>query len=388
MRARRSRGSASIRPSQRSTFRTVLPLDTILLGDCRALLADLPADSVDLVVSSPPYNLGKEYEARQALDLYLEEQSEVLTECVRVLKDTGSLFWQVGAFSDKGALIPLDVRFFPMLEDLGLIPRNRIIWARQHGLHARQKFSCRHETILWFTKSDTYTFNLDPIRVPQKYPDKKSYRESNRGELSSHPEGKNPGDLWVFRNVKHNHEERTIHPCQFPEDLIARIVLATTGEGGVVLDPYMGVGTAAVVARDHGRHYLGAETDPTYHAIAVRRIEGVPDEAGSFPNLKTLRDYVARTGEPIEMFRFDVQVGKRATPREQSRIFGEEHHREAFETRLIEEESAFAAKRRGEPIPELKTTVRYNGNGSAAPSSAADPEPKLFEPESLDATPT
>lgn len=329
-----------------------LPLDTLYLGDCLELLRSLPDGCVDLVVSSPPYNLGKEYEARQALARYLEDQTAVLKECARVLGPTGSLFWQVGAFSDRGMLVPLDIRFFPILESLELVPRNRIMWIRQHGLHARNKFSCRHETILWFTKGDDYLFHLDEIRVPQKYKNKKHYRGDKRGELSCNPDGKNPGDIWLFRNVKHNHEEQTIHPCQFPEDLIARILLSTTREGGVVLDPYMGTGTVAVVARDHGRHYLGAEIDARYHEVALRRLAGQPDERGSFPNLKTLRDHVLRTGEPIDGFRFDVQVGEKATDRSKSRIFPEEHHREELERRLSYEEAAFAASRRGEEAPE------------------------------------
>ena len=219
----------------------------------------------------------------------------------------GSLFWQVGAFADRGILVPLDIRYFPILESCGLIPRNRIVWARQHGLHARKKFSCRYETILWFTKSTDYIFNLNAIRVPQKYQNKKFHRGDRRGELSCNPDGKNPGDIWLFRNVKHNHEEQTIHPCQFPEDLVARIILATTDRGQVVFDPYMGAGTTAVVARDQGRHFLGSELDPAYHAVALRRLAGKPDDQGRFPNLKTLRDYCQRTGEPVLGYRFDVQ---------------------------------------------------------------------------------
>src|SRR5260370_3178027 len=248
------------------------PLDTIHLGDCMELLKALPDKCVDLIVSSPPYNLGKEYEAKRALAAYLDKQRTVLQECSRILKRSGSLFWQVGAFAEKGMLIPLDIRFFPILESCGMIPRNRIAWARQHGLHASRKFSCRYETILWFTKSDEYVFDLDAIRVPQKYQNKKFHRGAKRGQLSCNPDGKNPGDIWLFRNVKHNHEEQTIHPCQFPEDMISRVVLATTDIGDVVFDPYLGAGTVAVVARDHGRRFLGSEIDPTYHAVCLRRL--------------------------------------------------------------------------------------------------------------------
>lgn len=338
--------------------------DQIVLGDCRDLLATLPDECVDLIVSSPPYNLGKEYEAKRALQVYLDEQEGVLRECVRVLSPTGSIFWQVGSFSDNGVLIPLDIRFFPMLESLGLIPKNRIAWARQHGLHATRKFSCRYETILWFTKGPNHVFNLDAIRVPQKWQNKKHYAGDKKGEYSCNPDGKNPGDIWLFRNVKHNHEEQTIHPCQFPEDLIARIVLATTDNGALVLDPYMGTGTVAVVARDHGRHFIGAELDKKYHAVALRRLSGEPDERNRFPNLKTLRDYVDRTGEPVERFSFDMQVGKKATDRSKAKIYSEEHHLEEMEHRLAYEEDSFAAEIRGEERPVdhgLNGKKRVNG---------------------------
>ena len=337
-----------------ATKRLPIMLDQIVNGDCLELLRSLPDESVDLVVSSPPYNIGKEYEAKRELEHYLDDQRAVLKECHRVLKPTGSIFWQVGSFSHKGTLVPLDVKFFPILEDLGMLPRNRIMWVRQHGLHATKKFSARHESILWFTKGEDFFFDLNAVRVPQKWQNKKSHRGDNKGELSCNPEGKNPGDVWVFQNVKHNHEEQTIHPAQFPEGMIARIVLATTSKGGVVLDPYMGTGTTAVVARDHDRRYLGAELDASYHAVALRRLSGLPDEQGYFPNLKTLRAYVTRTGEPIENFRFDVQVGKVASDGSKAKIFPEEHHAEQLTERLQYEADAFEAKIAGKPIPEAK----------------------------------
>jgi len=256
-----------------------LPLNKIIHGEAIDTLQELPNACIDLIVSSPPYNIGKEYEARQPLQVYLEEQMQILKHCARILKKSGSIFWQVGAYSHQGVLIPLDVKIFPILESLELIPRNRIIWVRQHGVHARRKFSCRHETVLWFTKSDSYTFNLDSIRVPQKYRNKKAWKGKNKGELTCNPLGKNPGDIWVFRNVKHNHEEQTIHPCQFPEDLIARIILSVTNERDVVFDPYMGAGTVAVVARELQRHYLGTELEAKYHNVAIRRIrEGLNNQ--------------------------------------------------------------------------------------------------------------
>jgi len=330
----------------------MIGFNTIFHGNCLVQLKALPDECVDLVVSSPPYNLGKEYEAKRALEVYLEEQTVVLRECHRILKPTGSIFWQVGAFSDRGQLIPLDIRFFPILEGLGMQPRNRIIWIRQHGLHARKKFSARHETLLWFTKGDDYKFSLEQIRVPQKYKNKKYHKGDKRGQFSCNPNGKNPADIWAFRNVKHNHEEQTIHPCQFPEDLIARVVLSTTEKGDVVYDPYMGTGTVAVVARDEDRRYLGAEIDDCYYEVCQRRISGQPNEDGVFANLKCLRDYCEKRGEAVEKYRFDVQTAKFSTERGKSRIYPEEHHLEELGKRLEFEEASFGAKRRNQDAPE------------------------------------
>jgi adenine-specific DNA-methyltransferase len=123
-----------------------------------------------LVITSPPYNIGKPYESRKALDAYLAWQKGIIKESVRVLKPTGSLVWQVGNYVDNGEILPLDLLLFPIFTAFGLRLRNRIVWAFEHGLHAKRRFSGRYEVALWFTKSDEYTFNLDSVRVPQKYP--------------------------------------------------------------------------------------------------------------------------------------------------------------------------------------------------------------------------
>jgi len=348
-----------------------IPTDSIYPGDCLKLLKSLPSNCLDLVVSSPPYNIGKEYEFKRELDIYLEDQRKVLIEAARCLKQSGSIFWQVGSYAHNGALVPLDIRFFPILEEAGMTPRNRIIWVRQHGLHASRKFSARHESILWFTKSDSYKFNLDAVRVPQKYQNKKAHRGESKGELSCNPLGKNPGDIWIFQNVKHNHEEQTIHPCQFPEDLITRIVFAVTDPSDLICDPYMGTGTVAVVARDFSRHYIGAETDAKYLEIAKRRIDGLPDAKGSFANLKTLRAYAKRTGEPIERFRFDVQASEFATEASQSRRYSEGHHLAALEERLRYEEEHFVARVNNRPLPD-------NPHPEHLPKSPKAETPSLF----------
>ncbi len=142
-------------------------------GDVRDLLRDIPNEFVSLVVTSPPYNIGKSYENKTSLEKYLKEQEKIINECVRVLKDDGSICWQVGNYVEDSSIIPLDIVLYPIFQKLNLKLRNRIVWHFGHGLHASKRFSGRYEVILWFTKSDDYIFNLDSVRIPQKYPQKK-----------------------------------------------------------------------------------------------------------------------------------------------------------------------------------------------------------------------
>ena len=244
----------------------------IFEGDCLEFLASIPSQSIQLIVTSPPYNLGKEYEKRAKFEDYVNWQKQVITECHRILKNEGSICWQVGNFVDKGSIIPLDVALFPIFHDLSMKMRNRIVWHFEHGLHSSRRLSGRYETINWFTKSDEYYFEVDPIRVPQKYPGKKYFKGPKAGQYSSNPLGKNPGDLWVFPNVKNNHVEKTDHPCQFPVELVERLVLSLTQSDDWVLDPFMGVGSTLVAAQRHDRRGAGAETIHKYIKIAHDRM--------------------------------------------------------------------------------------------------------------------
>jgi adenine-specific DNA-methyltransferase len=245
---------------------------TLFFGDRLELLRQIPDGAARLIVTSPPYNIGKEYERRTGLDTYLRWQKETLTEAVRVLAKDGSLCWQVGNHVDDGEVFPLDMLIYPLCKQLGLRLRNRIVWHFEHGLNASRRFSGRYETILWFTRSDTYVFNLDPVRVPQKYPGKKYFKGPKAGQYSSNPLGKNPGDLWVIPNVKHNHIEKTLHPCQFPIELIERLVLSMTNPGDLVVDPYMGVGSALCAALLHERRAAGSDVVWEYITLAKDRV--------------------------------------------------------------------------------------------------------------------
>jgi len=241
-------------------------------GDCLEFLRTCPDRSFQLIVTSPPYNLGKEYEKRLKLRTYVEQQTLVIRECVRTLRRTGSICWQVGNYVEEGCIVPLDTLLYPVFTSCGLRMRNRIVWHFEHGLHCSRRFSGRYETIMWFTKSDDYVFDLDAVRVPQKYPGKKHFKGPKAGQYSCNPLGKNPGDVWAIPNVKSNHVEKTEHPCQFPVELIERLVLSLTREDDWVFDPFLGTGTSVIAAIRHGRRGAGAEVMPKYVDLARDRI--------------------------------------------------------------------------------------------------------------------
>lgn len=253
-------------------------------GDTLDFLRTLPCESISLSISSPPYNIGKVYEKKVVIEEYLFRQKPVIEELVRTLRTDGSICWEVGNYVDKGEVFPLDIYYYDLLKGCGLKLRNRIIWHFGHGLHASKRFSGRYETILWFTKSDAYKFNLNSVRVPSKYPGKRHFKGKQKGKPSCNPLGKNPSDIWTvveddwdkeiwdIPNVKANHPEKTSHPCQFPIELVERCVLALTNENDWVLDPYCGVGSALVAAVKNNRRAVGCDKEESYIKIAEKRI--------------------------------------------------------------------------------------------------------------------
>ena len=255
-------------------------------GNALAFLATIPDETVKLVITYPPYNIGKEYETRVSIDNYLAQQESIIQELHRVLHPEGSICWQVGNYVEKSEIFPLDIVFYPIFKKLGMKLRNRIIWHFGHGLHAKKRFSGRYATLLllWFTKGDMYTFNLDDVRVPSKYPGKRHYKGPKKGQLSGNPKGKNPSDIWLLMqkewetglwdipNVKSNHPEKTGHPAQFPIELVERCVLAMTNEDDWVLDPFAGVGSSFIAAIKRNRRAMGSEKEIRYVEIAQQRI--------------------------------------------------------------------------------------------------------------------
>lgn len=269
-----------------------VPKSEFILGDAADALDRVPDETCRLVITSPPYNIGKEYERDQRLSIeeHLAWLAPIVDKACSKVSTDGHLCWQVGNYVRNGEVYPLDLLFYPLIAKHGFKLRNRIIWHFNFGLHATKRFSGRYETLLWFSKSDDYFFQLDPVRVRQLYPGKRHARAKGdrAGRPSGNAKGKNPSDFWEFEfepdelmrqtdvwelpNVKWNHPEKTIHPCQFPSELVERCVLALTEPGDTVLDPFVGTGTSVIAAAKHGRRGIGIDKSEDYIALAAARL--------------------------------------------------------------------------------------------------------------------
>ncbi len=240
--------------------------------DCLVGIRELPNESVDLIITSPPYFMGKKYDSSNDIDDFINLHMALLPELIRVTKKGGSICWQVGYHAKNGVITPLDFIIYDIFKNSSdLFLRNRIIWTFEHGLHGQKRFSGRHEMILWFSKGNEYYFDLDNVRVPQKYPGKKYYKGAKKGEYSGNPLGKNPSDVWTIPNVKALHIEKTEHPCQFPVALAQRLIRALCPPKGRVLDPFMGAGSSGVATLIEKRKFVGFELETEYYKIAKKR---------------------------------------------------------------------------------------------------------------------
>lgn len=241
-------------------------------------MVDIDDASVDMVVTSPPYNIdikygnhvskgkivnskGVKYKDNLSEEEYMELLEKVFSECKRVLKKDGSIFVNIkNRYSNGVILSPFWIQDF--FTDMYL--KNIIIWNFDWGGSTNKRFAPRYEYVFWFVKDkNNYKFNLDSVKVPAL-----NYRPDRyKSQL------KNPSDVWKISMVSGNFAERTGHPAQYPERLIERIVGCSTNENDIVLDPFIGSGTTAVVAKKLNRRYIGYEIVPEYVKIAEERIE-------------------------------------------------------------------------------------------------------------------
>jgi len=227
-------------------------------GDALTLFKKIESSSIDLIISDPPYNLGKNYGNNHDLknfDEYIDFTKSWLSESKRVLKPMGTLYVFMG------------VRFISYLydimdRDLGLFFNSWIVWHYTQGLGKTKGFSPRHDDVLMFTKSNKFTFNLDNVRVPQKY-----YRARNNMR------GANPGDVWKFSHVHYSNPNRQNHPTQKPEGIIERMIMASSNENDYILDPFSGSGTTMRVCQQLNRNAIGFELNPDYIDMSNLRLK-------------------------------------------------------------------------------------------------------------------
>ncbi len=227
----------------------------------------------------PPYCLGKSYDVSRDIKDFEEEHHSIIPSVIEATKPGGNICWQVGYHVKQGILTPLDYVVHSIFSKFpGVKLRNRIIWTfNSGGTHGSRRLSGRHEIVLWYSKGDEYYFDVDPIRVPQKYPGKRHHKGDKRGQFSGNPLGKNPGDVWNIPNVKAGSAEKTEHPCQFPIGLVQGLVMSLSPPGGLVLDPYLGSGSTAATAVLEKRRFVGAEINEKYHRLAVERVRTAID---------------------------------------------------------------------------------------------------------------
>lgn len=265
---------------------------SLFKGDSRNLLNLLDnkfnKPFIDLLVTSPPYNIGKEYEGDLSHEEYVALHTDVITKVLPMIRKTGSICWQVGfqvnKTGRKASIAPLDFLYHELFMkiakslDIPLKLKNRIIWRFGHGGIAKTRFSGRYEVVLWYTLGDNYTFNLSDVGEQQKYPSKRQTLKKG-GKISGQFLGKNPEDVWDFKetvwdipNVKSNHTEKTLHPCQFPIELIQKLTLALTNKGDLVFDPYAGVHSTGCSSAMLDRCYIGSELDEKYSKMGLKRV--------------------------------------------------------------------------------------------------------------------
>lgn len=252
--------------------------DRVLLYnmDCVVGLKKLQElECINSVITSPPYNIGKEYEKNKTIDDYIAWLKEVFTLTYQASSPHSSLLLNLGYVKKENAGRAIPIPYL-LWNHIKYFLNQEIVWNYGAGVACKHYLSPRNEKVLWYVKEEAnYTFNLDPIRDPDvKYPNQKK-----NGKIKVNALGKNPSDVWqipkVTSGANRASKERMPHPAQFPEELIRRLVLAFTNEDDLILDPFLGSGTTAIVASNQNRYCLGFEIDKSYCDLAINRIKKV-----------------------------------------------------------------------------------------------------------------
>ena len=244
----------------------------VIKGDSLEILPELE-DTFDLTITSPPYNIGKEYEARLTLEEYLDWSEKWIGLVHRATTSEGSFWLNLGYISLPGRAKAIPIPYL-LWDRIPFFMIQEVVWNYGAGVAARHSFSPRNEKFLWYVKnSREYTFNLDEVRDPNvKYP-----RQFKNGRLKVNPLGKNPTDVWsipkVTSGASRSSKERTPHPAQFPIAVVERIIKACSNEGDIILDPFFGSGSVAAAATGLGRYVVGVEIEARYVDIACDRLD-------------------------------------------------------------------------------------------------------------------
>lgn len=243
-----------------------MEINKVYLGDCIKIIQSFPDKSVDLVFADPPFNIGINYDKYNdnlSYKEYYNWSNKWIKECYRLLKNNGSIYIAINdEFVAEVNLI---------LKQMGFFFRNWIIWYYTFGQSQRKKFNRSHTHILYFTKSNNkFTFNGDSVRIP-------SARQIKYNDKRANPKGKLPDDIWNFSRVCGTFKERIRnHPCQMPEAILERIIRASSNKGDIVLDPFAGTGTTALVAKRLKRNFVTIEISKEYYKVVLDRIKNVP----------------------------------------------------------------------------------------------------------------
>lgn len=269
-------------------------IDALVLGDCLDLFPKVADDSVQTIHTSPPYNIARDYNGyndKLSRKDYLDFIESVLRECKRILVPGGALFWQTGYTTERGEYItPLDHLTFDLFQELGFRLKDRIIWRYWGGMAFKSKFTNKHETILRWIKpthgKSKSKFNVFPVREATKFHD-------SRNNLF----GRNPGNVWEVDRVAFGSNDQTSHIAVFPEEISDRIILATTDENDLVLDPFSGSGTVCKVAKSRNRRFLGFEISPHYHAESIRRVSSQAKGEQLSVLSEIIKEHICRIGE-------------------------------------------------------------------------------------------
>ena len=260
-----------IKSNNISKLSSITPItNTIIHGDTLQTLKKFPSNKINLIITSPSYMLGKEYDRERSLEEYKKYHSDVIKECHRVLTEDGALYWNVAQTPWDGEILPLGAIFYDILKKKNFYLKNWIIWHFEGGLNAKKRLSGRYENILWTVKDKkNFVFNLDDIRIPAKW----------HMDKRCNPKGKNPTDFWTevdyvwdINRVVNVSKEKTSHPTQFPEKMIKRIIKASSNKGDIVMDIFSGSGTVMKVAEEEGRKWIGIDKESKYCKIAQKRV--------------------------------------------------------------------------------------------------------------------